>query len=236
MLLSRNPFSGVTGRVCTHPCEMHCNRRKYDEGISIRALERFAADAPVISRLAPLADTGKKVAVIGSGPAGMTCAYFLRLMGHAVTVFEASAVLGGVPRVSVPDFRLPKNVVDREVGNVLSLNIAAHTNVKVGRDVALAAIMDAYDATVVAVGNQKERLLNIPGREALVPAVSFLGASNLSRQSLAGKNVVVLGGGGVAFDCAFTARRLGRRFRQPRVPRSGRRHQSSAGGSGTGQG
>ena len=209
VLLSRNPFSGVTGRVCTHPCEMHCNRRKYDEGISIRALERFAADAPVISRLAPLADTGKKVAVIGSGPAGMTCAYFLRLMGHAVTVFEASAVLGGVPRVSVPDFRLPKNVVDREVGNVLSLNIAAHTNVKVGRDVALAAIMDAYDATVVAVGNQKERLLNIPGREALVPAVSFLGASNLSRQSLAGKNVVVLGGGGVAFDCAFTARCLG---------------------------
>ena len=207
VLLSRNPFPGVTGRVCTHPCELRCNRRKYDEGVSIRALERFAADTPMISRLVPLADTGRKVAVIGSGPAGMTCAFFLRLLGHAVTVFEAAAVLGGAPRMSVPDFRLPKNVVDRETGHILSLGIAAHTNVDVGRDVSMADIMKAYDATVVAVGNRGERLLNIPGREALVPAVSFLAGSNLARQSLEGKDVVVLGGG-VAFDCAFTARRL----------------------------
>ena len=209
VLLSRNPFPGVTGRVCTHPCEMQCNRRKYDEGVSIRALERFAADTPVISKMVPCADTGKKVAVIGSGPAGMTCAYFLRLMGHAVTVFEAGAVLGGVPRMSVPDFRLPKNVVDREAGHILSLGVSAHTNVSVGRDVELSAIMEAFDATVVAVGNQGERVLNIPGKESLVPAVSFLVSSNLDRRSLSGKNVVVLGGGGVAFDCAFTAKRLG---------------------------
>lgn len=208
VLLSRNPFPGVTGRVCTHPCELKCNRRKYDEGVSIRALERFAADTPMISRLTPLADTGRKVAVIGSGPAGMTCAYFLRLFGHEVTVFEAAAVLGGAPRMSVPDFRLPKNVVDRETGHVLSLGISAHTNVDVGRDVSMADIMKTYDATVVAVGNRGERLLNIPGRENLIPAVSFLAASNLARQSLEGKDVVVLGGGGVAFDCAFTAKRL----------------------------
>ena len=208
VLLSRNPFPGVTGRVCTHPCELKCNRRKYDEGVSIRALERFAADTPMISRLTPLADTGRKVAVIGSGPAGMTCAYFLRLLGHDVTVFEAAAVLGGAPRMSVPDFRLPKNVVDRETGHVLSLGIAAHTNVDVGRDVSMADIMKTHDAAVVAVGNRGERLLNIPGRENLVPAVSFLAASNLARQSLEGRDVVVLGGGGVAFDCAFTAKRL----------------------------
>ncbi|WP_298068030.1 FAD-dependent oxidoreductase [uncultured Mailhella sp.] len=208
VLLTRNPFPGVTGRICTHPCEMHCNRRKYDEGVSIRALERFAADTPFVSRLTPRVDTKKKVAIIGSGPAGMTCAYFLRLMGHAVTVFEAGAVLGGVPRMSVPDFRLPKNIVERETGHILSLGVTAHTNVRVGQDVALSTIMESYDATVVAIGNQKERILDIPGHERLVPAVSFLSSSNLARRSLAGKNVVVLGGGGVAFDCAFTAKRL----------------------------
>lgn len=208
MLLSRNPFSGITGRVCTHPCEQQCNRRKYDESVSIRALERFASDTPALVRFSPLPDTGNKVAVIGSGPAGMTCAYFLRLMGHAVTIFEASAVLGGVPRVSIPDFRLPKNVADRECGHILSLGISAHTNVKVGKDVALAPLMEGYDACVAAVGNTAERLLNIPGREKAMPAVSFLGVSNLDRHELAGKKVVILGGGGVAFDCAFTAKRL----------------------------
>lgn len=208
MLLSRNPFSGVTGRVCTHPCEAKCNRCQYDEGISIRALERFASDIPVSPLLKPAPDTGKKVAVIGSGPAGLTCAYFLRLLGHAVTVFEASAVLGGMPRTSVPDFRLPKNVVDRESGFILSLGVEAHTNVRIGRDVSMADVMKNYDACVTAVGNMAERRLAIPGAEKAVPAVSFLVESNLSRSDLSGKNIVILGGGGVAFDCAFTAKRL----------------------------
>lgn len=209
VLLSRNPFPGVTGRVCPHPCEERCNRRGYDEGVAIRSLERFAADAPTSSRMAPLPDRGKKVAVVGAGPAGMTCAFFLRLMGYGVDVFDASAVLGGVPRASVPDFRLPKNVVDREVGTILALGVNAHTNVRVGVDVDMADLMRDYDACVAAAGNTGERLLNIPGRERLLPAVSFLSGSNLARRNLTGKKVVILGGGGVAFDCAFTAKRLG---------------------------
>ena len=202
MLLSRNPFPGVTGRVCPHPCESRCNRNNYDQGVSIRALERFAADDPGASGFRPGNPTGKRVAVIGSGPAGMSCAWFLGL-------FEAAPVLGGVPRVSVPDFRLPKNVPDREAGNILALGISVHTNTRVGRDITLRDLLSNFDACVVAVGNSRERRLNIPGMEMARQAVAFLTETNLDRRDLGGKKVVILGGGGVAFDCAFTARRLG---------------------------
>lgn len=206
-----NPFPGISGRVCPHPCSGSCNRGQHDEALSIRSLERFAADhgAGKVKRLRPLPPTGRKIAVIGSGPAGLSCAYFSALLGHEVCVFEASAVAGGVPRQSIPDFRLPKDIVDREVGMILDLGVVIHTNTEVGRDVALSDIMQRFDACVIAVGNRRERRLNIPGIEQSLPAVEFLRRSNLDRKRLDGRNVVILGGGGVAFDCAFTARRLG---------------------------
>lgn len=208
-LRARNPFPGVTGRVCPHPCEEGCNRARYDEAVSIRALERFAADHGTPPNFRPRPATGKRLAVVGAGPAGLSTAYFAALLGHEVTVFEASPVAGGVPRLAIPDFRLPKTVVDREVGQVLALGVTVLTNTAVGRDVSLSDLLDRFDACVLAVGNSRERRLDIPGIEASQPAVAFLRASNLDRKRLDGRKVVILGGGGVAFDCAFTAKRLG---------------------------
>lgn len=209
-LRARNPFPGVTGRVCPHPCETRCNRSSYDEGVAIRALERHAADhGSAFRRMRKHTPTGKRIAVIGSGPAGLTCAFFSALLGHAVDVFEASPIAGGVPRQAIPDFRLPKAVVDREVGLVLDLGVNILTNTAVGRDISFTSLLERYDACLIAAGNGKERRLAIPGIEYALPAVQFLRESNLSRARLDGKRVAILGGGGVAFDCAFTAKRLG---------------------------
>lgn len=208
-LHARNPFPGVTGRVCTRRCEAECNRRHYDQSVAIRSLERFAADHGRPPVFTPLPASDRNVAVVGAGPAGLSAARFLELFGHAVTVYESAPVMGGVPRQAIPDFRLPKDVVDREAGAVAAAGARVLTNVAVGRDVPLQRLLDTYDAVILAVGLGKERLLDIPGREHLQSAVGWLKRSTLERASLAGKTVAVFGGGGVAFDCAFTARRLG---------------------------
>ena len=208
-MYAKNPFPGVTGRVCPHPCEEKCNRCGYDEGLAIHALERYAADHGRTPVLTPLPPTGRRVAVIGAGAAGLTAARFLRQFGHDVTVYESSPVMGGVMRQAIPDFRLPKDVVDRETGAVAALGVRVHTNVTVGRDVTLSGLLSDCDACILAAGLWKERLLNIPGREYLQTAVSWMKKSTLERIGLEGKEVVILGGGGIAFDAAFTARRLG---------------------------
>lgn len=210
-LHSRNPFPGITGRVCPHPCEDGCNRACHDEALSIRALERLAADKGGESALRPRPATGRRVGIVGAGPAGLACAWFAALLGHSVTVYERAPVAGGLPRLAVPDFRLPKDVVDRETAAVLSLGVRVHTNVHVGRDITLDALRARYDACVIAAGFWQERRLDCPGIEATQPAVRFLCDTALRRQSLAGLTVLILGGGGVALDCAFTAKRLGAR-------------------------
>ncbi|GAH78407.1 unnamed protein product, partial [marine sediment metagenome] len=138
-----NPFPGVCGRVCFHPCESRCNRNEYDEGIAINALERAVfdyADASKVNKPEKKGKTGKKVAIIGSGPAGMTCAYFLSILGHEVTVFEASPFLGGIPRVAIPDYRLPKNVIDKEIEQIVELGIDIRTNTRVGKDISFSSV------------------------------------------------------------------------------------------------
>lgn len=209
-LLSRNPFPGITGRVCPHFCENACNRAKHDEAVSVRALERFAADHGEAPWPAHAPSSGKRIAVIGAGPAGLSCACQAALLGHAVTVFEASPLMGGIPRQSIPDFRLPKQVADYETARTLKAgDITVHTNTALGRDVFLSDLRQHFDACVIAAGLQKERRLPIPGSELTTQAVSWLKAATMDRHSLQGKRALIIGGGGVAFDCAFTALRLG---------------------------
>jgi formate dehydrogenase (NADP+) beta subunit len=211
-LKSRNPFPGITGRVCSHPCEESCNRNSYDQALSLRCLERYAADCSDPTRVAKpkrKRGTGKTAAVIGSGPAGLTCAYFLALFGHDVTLFEAAPLPGGIPRTAIPDFRLPKDIVEREISAVFELGVRAKFNTRVGRDIGLSSIVDGFDATVVAIGTSKERRLDVPGTDYAGTGVSFLNRVNLGWREPIGPNVVIVGGGGVAFDCALTAKRLG---------------------------
>jgi NADPH-dependent glutamate synthase beta subunit-like oxidoreductase len=208
----RNPLPGITGRVCGHPCEEKCNRSQYDEGLAIRSLERFAADHADPSQVIKprrKEPSGKRLAIIGSGPAGMTCAYFSSLLGHEVTVFESAPVLGGIPRLAIPDARIPKDVVDREVGRVLEAGVRALTNTAVGKDLSFDRIRRDFDACLIAVGTWKERRLDIPGAECTLPAVFFLRQVALGTRNLMGERVIIMGGGGVAFDCALTAMRLG---------------------------
>ena len=209
-LRAKNPFPGITGRVCPHFCQQACNRSSLDSCISIRDLERAASDhadkAPQMQRRPA---TGKKVAVIGGGPAGLTGAYFLSLLGHDATIFEASPMLGGVPRYAIPGFRLPRDVVDREVGLVLQAGVHARVNTKVGRDISFNELRSTFDAVLVATGMPRERSLPIPNADKALRAVEFLKNTALGLVQEVGRRVVVMGGGGVAFDCAFTAHRLG---------------------------
>ena len=210
-LRAKNPFPGVTGRVCPHFCQSNCNRAGYDACVNTRALERAVFDyAPYGSALFKRRPaTGKSVGIIGGGPAGLTAAYFLALLGHDVTVYEANPVLGGMTRYGVPDFRLPRDVVDREIGWILEVGVRARVNTMVGRDISFADVRAAHDAVIVTTGTPKENSLPIPGSETAVKAVEFLRAASLGLRPEVGKRVVVMGGGGVGFDAAFVARRLG---------------------------
>jgi len=211
---TENPFSGTCGRVCFHTCEAQCNRNEYDEGIAITAIERAASDyarTAKVKRLAKKDDTGKRVAIIGSGPAGMTCAYFLALLGHAVTVFEALPVPGGIPRVGIPEYRLPKDVVDKEIDQVVELGINIRTGTQVGRDISFQDVVEEHDACLIATGAHKSLSLDIPGEdsEGVILGLDFLKGITLEREASLETRVAVIGGGNVAIDAARTAKRLG---------------------------
>jgi NADPH-dependent glutamate synthase beta subunit-like oxidoreductase/NAD-dependent dihydropyrimidine dehydrogenase PreA subunit len=211
-LRARNPFPGTTGRICTHPCETECNRKEWDEPVNIRGLERAVADAADRTRIkkpARMERSGKKIAVIGGGPAGLTFSYFSSLLGHEVTIFEAGPTLGGIPRLCVPEYRLPKDILDMEIGLVLEAGVKARTNTRIGKDIPFEEIRASFDAVLIASGTWKERELTIPNAGRAVKGVEFLKQVNLGFIKDVGKKVVIMGGGGVAFDCAFTARRLG---------------------------
>jgi formate dehydrogenase (NADP+) beta subunit len=211
-LRARNPFPATTGRICTRPCENDCNRLYYDEAINIRGLERTAsdfADWTKVRRPAKMESSGKKIAVIGGGPAGLSFAYFSSLFGHKVTIFEAGPILGGMPRLTIPDYRLPKNYVDMEIGMVLETGVKALTNTRVGRDISVLELRNSFDAVLIATGTWNERKLEFPGADKAMNGVEFLRQVNLGQIRTAGKKTIIIGGGGVAFDCAFTAKRLG---------------------------
>jgi NADPH-dependent glutamate synthase beta subunit-like oxidoreductase/2,4-dienoyl-CoA reductase-like NADH-dependent reductase (Old Yellow Enzyme family) len=217
------PFPGVLGRVCPHKCEAECNRGKLDDPIAINNIKRFVADHVMengltgqFAHIKPQALPEKlpitkkeKVAVIGSGPAGLTAAYFLSKKGYAVTVFEAASVAGGMMALGVPEHRLPRKVVEWEITAIKKMGIEIKTNSTVGNPEDLKK--KGYDAVFVAVGSQNSAKLNVPGEDAkgVLQALSFLKDVNLGKKPAVGKDVVVVGGGSVAMDAATCALRLG---------------------------
>ena len=214
-LLKENPFPGVCGRVCFHPCETDCNRAQYDESVSIHAMERYVFDATArqTPELEPLAEGGgKQVAVVGAGPAGLSCAYFLSLLGHRVTLFEARKELGGVMRWGIPAYRLPKQVLKKEIQRVLRLGVKTKTGVRVGKDIPFEKL-GGFDAVFLSPGAQESALLGIEGEglKQILKGGDFLDRINSNGKVAPGKEILVIGGGNTAMDVARSALRLGSR-------------------------
>lgn len=209
------PIPASIGRVCPHPCEANCRRAMVDEALSIAYLKAFAADNDLASsepyKAVPEADTGKKVAVIGGGPAGLSAAYYLRLAGYAVTIFDAMPEMGGMLRYGIPEYRLPKAVLAKEVASVAEIGVEMKNGVKLGRDITLEALRAQYDAVLVAVGAWKSSSVGCPGEEldGVLGGIDFLREVNMGNIPNIGKNVAVVGGGNTAMDACRTAVRCG---------------------------
>ena len=215
LIMERLPLPGVLGRVCPHPCEAQCRRLEVDEAIAIRDLKRFAGDQVNMEELPipEIQNRAEKVAVIGSGPAGLTVAYYLRLKGYQVTLFEALKVLGGMLRVGIPDFRLPPDVLDKEIGYILRHGVEVRTEQTLGQDFTLADLeKEGFKAVFLGIGAHRSLKTNIPGEEAyegVLDAVNFLREVNLGSRERPGDKVLIVGGGNVAIDAARVAKRLG---------------------------
>ena len=213
-LTEANPFPSVMGRVCPVPCESGCNRNQVDDFVGINSVEHFLGDWANANQLAypkPAARSGKTVAVIGGGPAGLSAAYQLARKGHDVTIFDERAELGGMMRYGIPGFRTPRDVLDAEIARILELGVTARPNTRIGTDITLEQIRRDFDAVFLGIGAQSGRPLPVPDGEApnVVAATAFLKAFNDGRLRHVGKRVVVVGGGDTSIDVASVARRLG---------------------------
>ncbi len=216
LLLRENPMPATTGRVCHHPCESACNRRELDGAVAIHAVERMLGDFALERELAapPVSPRGTAVAVVGSGPAGLACAYHLARLGHRVTVFEAAAEAGGMLRLGIPEYRLPRVVLDREINRIRAAGVTIHCGVRVGsEDLPWGTLLARFDATFLASGAHVSRPLGVAGETAIGvrAGLDFLKEVNRGGRPSIGDVVVTVGGGNTAIDCARTARRLGAR-------------------------
>jgi homotetrameric NADPH-dependent glutamate synthase len=218
----RNPLLLACGRVCPHPCEDKCRRGIEDDAVSINQLKRFVADYEMNSgkRLpVPCApETGKKVAVIGGGPAGLSCAYFLRRLGHSVTIYDMMPRLGGMIRYGIPEYRLPKEVLQWEIDGILNLGIDYQANVAFGKDITVASLKsDGYDAIFLGIGAWRDYKLGVDGEDldGCFTGIDFLTRFANHQQGTSehsvptGKKCIVIGGGNTAIDCVRTLIRLG---------------------------
>ncbi|HJV70589.1 NAD(P)-binding protein [Ideonella sp.] len=213
-LTEANPLPSVMGRVCPAPCESGCNRNQVEDFVGINSVEHYLGEYAIANQLAfpkPTHSSGKKVAVIGGGPAGLSAAYQLARKGHAVTIFDERAELGGMMRYGIPGFRTPRTVLDAEIQRILDLGVQTRMSCRIGTDVTLDQIKTDFDAVFLGLGAQSGRPLPVEGSEApnCVTATAFLKAFNDGRLRHVGKRVVVVGGGDTSIDVATVARRLG---------------------------
>ena len=211
------PLPGILGRVCPRPCEEPCRRRQIDsEPVAICSLKRFAADkaaeAGLPTQPTPKPATGKRIAVIGAGPAGLSAAYYLALEGHKVVLLEAEKKAGGTLRFGIPTYRLPDKVLDQEIGDILTLGVELRVEQRMGRDYRLETLRSqGFDAVFLSIGAMLGKPAGIPGEDApgVMPAVDFLRRVNWGERVDLGKRVIVVGGGFTAADAVRTARRVG---------------------------
>lgn len=205
-----NPFPTACALICEHPCEARCRRNMIDDSINIRGMKRYVVDhAPAdqvpVPECAP--STGKKVAIIGGGPAGLTCAYFLQLMGHHAVVFEGKKHLGGMLRYGIPNYRFPRERLQQDIDSILKTGVEVHLETKVGTD-EINKMNEEYDAMYIAIGAHTDKKLGLEGEDSnhVITAVDMLNAiGDDDYPDLTGKRVIVVGGGNVAMDCARTA-------------------------------
>jgi NADPH-dependent glutamate synthase beta subunit-like oxidoreductase len=212
-IMEDNPFPAVMGRVCYHPCETACNRASLDEAVGINSVERFLGDEAIARdwRVEKLAEpSGKRVLVIGAGPSGLSAAYHLARLGHAVTIRDAGPAAGGMMRFGIPKYRLPRDVLDAEIGRILDLGVELELDTKV-EDLERVLERDGFNAVFLAVGAHLGRRAYIPAGSAakVLDAVAVLRSMEGEEQPLLGRRVAVYGGGNTAIDVARTAKRLG---------------------------
>lgn len=212
LIREENPLSSVCGRVCFHPCEQVCNRYQYDHSIAINAIERFVSDraAKGYTPEKLFGDTGRRVAIVGSGPAGLSCAYHLARFGHSVTVFEKSDRPGGILRYGIPTYRLPKDILDMEIEAIQSLGVEIKCNTALGKELSFKDL-DAFDAVFLGIGCHRERTLFESDAKGFFPSLKFLTLAAKAKVTSCGAETAIIGGGNSAVDAARTALRLGAR-------------------------
>jgi NADH-quinone oxidoreductase subunit F len=209
-----NPFPAICGRVCTAPCEAVCRRGEFDAPIAIRDLKRFATDhgSPWQRTVTPPKHQyAERVAIIGAGPTGLSAAYYLARRGYQVSIYDAMPVAGGMMSIGIPEYRLPRAELNRDIEAIRSLGVTFHLNTAIGRDVTLDELQQQYHAVLIAVGAQRSQRLRIPGEDlrGVIPATTFLKQFNLEPATRISGEVAVVGGGSTAMDAARSALRAG---------------------------
>ncbi len=208
-----NPFPTACAYICEHPCEARCRRNMIDDAINIRGLKRYAVDhAGDVPQPECAPATGKTVAIVGGGPSGLSCAYYLALMGHKVTVYEEAKQLGGMLRYGIPNYRFPRHLLDAEIQSILSLGIEVHTGVTIGKDIWIQDLQKQFDCLYIAIGAHQDKKTGIPGEDSknVMSAVEMLRSiGDDIMPDFTGKKVVVIGGGNVAMDVTRSSIRLG---------------------------
>jgi NADPH-dependent glutamate synthase beta subunit-like oxidoreductase/bacterioferritin-associated ferredoxin len=211
LLHQTNPFPAITGRVCFHPCEEACNRREFDASLSIPTLERYVSDfQPKLPPTAPPSNRPERIAVVGSGPAGLTCAYFLLKKGFSVSLFESKPLLGGWLRYGIPEYRLPRTILGKEIAKLLDLGLNVRTGVTIGKNFSFEQLK-TFDAIFIASGRHVDTRLGIPGEEleGVLSGGEFLKKFHEKECPPLGRQVAIIGGGNSAVDTARVALRLG---------------------------